>query len=86
MMKEKEVQINLKWVLSVLTVNLIVIIIILAITSSFEGVINGYVLGQMTNIAFHNFANVGTFLLLEFCKCWNIFTSRILQMLEHFYF
>lgn len=65
-MKEKEVQINLKWVLSVLPVNLIVIIIILAVTSSFEGVINGYVLGQMTNISFHNFANVGTFLLLVF--------------------
>lgn len=83
MMKEKEVQINLKWVLSVLPVNLIVIIIILAITSSFEGVINGYVLGQMTNIAFHNFANVGTFLLLVFTAYLVTYVSAYLFLLTN---
>ena len=62
-MKTKVIQINLKWVLKNLPAKLILAIIILSITSSFEGVINGYVLGQMTNIAFHNFQNVGTFLL-----------------------
>ncbi|AYN48944.1 ABC transporter ATP-binding protein [Lactobacillus johnsonii] len=80
-MKEKEVQINLKWVLSVLPVNLIVIIIILAVTSSFEGVINGYVLGQMTNISFHNFANVGTFLLLVFTAYLITYVSAYLFLL-----
>lgn len=80
-MKEKEVQINLKWVLSVLPVNLIVIIIILAVTSSFEGVINGYVLGQMTNISFHNFANVGTFLLLVFTAYLITYISAYLFLL-----
>ena len=83
MRKEKEVQINLKWVLSVLPVNLIVIIIILAITSSFEGVINGYVLGQMTNIAFHNFANVGTFLLLVFTAYLVTYVSAYLFLLTN---
>lgn len=63
-MKSKEIQISLKWVLKNLPSKLILAIVILSITSSFEGVINGYVLGQMTNIAFHNFQNVGTFLLL----------------------
>lgn len=80
-MKEKEVQINLKWVLSVLPVNLIVIIIILAVTSSFEGIINGYVLGQMTNISFHNFANVGTFLLLVFTAYLITYVSAYLFLL-----
>lgn len=80
-MKEKEVQINLKWVLPVLPVNLIVIIIILAVTSSFEGVINGYVLGQMTNISFHNFANVGTFLLLVFTAYLITYVSAYLFLL-----
>lgn len=80
-MKEKEVQINLKWVLSVLPVNLIVIIIILAVTSSFDGVINGYVLGQMTNISFHNFANVGTFLLLVFTAYLITYVSAYLFLL-----
>lgn len=82
-MKEKEVQINLKWVLSVLPVNLIVIIIILAVTSSFEGVINGYVLGQMTNISFHNFANVGTFLLLVFTAYLITYVSAYLFLLTN---
>ncbi|MTE02807.1 ATP-binding cassette domain-containing protein [Lactobacillus johnsonii] len=82
-MKEKEVQINLKWVLSVLPVNLIVIIIILAVTSSFEGVINGYVLGQMTNISFHNFANVETFLLLVFTAYLITYVSAYLFLLTN---
>lgn len=82
-MKEKEVQINLKWVLSVLPVNLIVIIVILAVTSSFEGVINGYVLGQMTNISFHNFANVETFLLLVFTAYLITYVSAYLFLLTN---
>lgn len=82
-MKEKEVQINLKWVLSVLPVNLIVIIVILAVTSSFEGVINGYVLGQMTNISFHNFANVETFLLLVFTAYLMTYVSAYLFLLTN---
>ena len=63
-MNEKKIQINLRWVLSVLPVRFTIAIIVLSITSSFEGVINGYVMGQMTNIAFNNFAGVGTFVLL----------------------
>ena len=45
-MNVKKTQINLRWVLSVLPVRFTIAIIVLSITSSFEGVINGYVMGQ----------------------------------------
>ncbi len=63
-MKVQKTQINLKWALSTIPVKLTLAIIVLSITSSFEGAINGYVLGQMTKIAFNNFKNVGLFLLM----------------------
>lgn len=80
-MKTKVIQINLKWVLKNLPAKLILAIIILSITSSFEGVINGYVLGQMTNIAFHNFQNVGTFLLFVLLAYLITYASAYLFLL-----
>ena len=56
-MKKQQNRINIKWVLSTIPTRLILVIIILSITSSFEGAINGYVLGQMTKIVFNNFKN-----------------------------
>lgn len=80
-MKTKVIQINLKWVLKNLPAKLILAIIILSSTSSFEGVINGYVLGQMTNIAFHNFQNVGTFLLFVLLAYLITYASAYLFLL-----
>lgn len=80
-MKTKVIQINLKWVLKNLPAKLILAVIILSITSSFEGVINGYVLGQMTNIAFHNFQNVGTFLLFVLLAYLITYASAYLFLL-----
>ncbi|WP_431462696.1 ABC transporter ATP-binding protein [Lactobacillus crispatus] len=80
-MKTKVIQINLKWVLKNLPAKLILAIIILSITSSFEGVINGYVLGQMTNIAFHSFQNVGTFLLFVLLAYLITYASAYLFLL-----
>lgn len=80
-MKTKVIQINLKWVLKNLPAKLILAIIILSITSSFEGVINGYLLGQMTNIAFHNFQNVGTFLLFVLLAYLITYASAYLFLL-----
>ena len=80
-MKTKVIQINLKWVLKNLPAKLILAIIILSITSSFEGVINGYVLGQMTNITFHNFQNVGTFLLFVLLAYLITYASAYLFLL-----
>ena len=80
-MKTKVIQINLKWVLKNLPAKLILAIIILSITSSFEGVINGYVLGQMTNIAYHNFQNVGTFLLFVLLAYLITYASAYLFLL-----
>lgn len=80
-MKTKVIQINLKWVLKNLPAKLILAIIILSITSSFEGVINGYVLGQMTNIAFYNFQNVGTFLLFVLLAYLITYASAYLFLL-----
>lgn len=80
-MKTKVIQINLKWVLKNLPAKLILAIIIFSITSSFEGVINGYVLGQMTNIAFHNFQNVGTFLLFVLLAYLITYASAYLFLL-----
>lgn len=80
-MKTKVIQINLKWVLKNLPAKLILAIIILSITSSFEGVINGYVLGQMTNIAFHNFQNVGIFLLFVLLAYLITYASAYLFLL-----
>lgn len=80
-MKTKVIQINLKWVLKNLPAKLILAVIILSITSSFEGVINGYVLGQMTNIAFHNFQNVGIFLLFVLLAYLITYASAYLFLL-----
>ena len=82
-MNEKKIQINLRWVLSVLPVRFTIAIIVLSITSSFEGVINGYVMGQMTNIAFNNFAGVGTFVLLVLAAYLITYVSAYLFLLTN---
>lgn len=82
-MRVKETQINLNWVLSTLPVRITIAIIVLSIASSFEGVINGYVLGQMTNIAFHNFQNVGMFILLVFVAYTITYVSAYLFLLTN---
>ena len=80
-MEEQKTHIDIKWVLSTIPNKLILVIIILSITSSFEGVINGYVLGQMTKIVFNNFENVGHFLLMVAMAYLITYTSAYLFLL-----
>lgn len=55
---KKEKSIDLKWVLKSVPFLLLVAILSLSIFSSFEGVINGYVLGKITSIDFNNLNEV----------------------------
>ena len=80
-MKKQQNRINIKWVLSTIPTRLILVIIILSITSSFEGAINGYVLGQMTKIVFNNFKNVGYFLVMVAAAYLITYTSAYLFLL-----
>ncbi len=56
------IKINFNWMCHHLPKYLMLAVLILSISSSFEGVINGYVLGQMTNIDLHRPSAITLFL------------------------
>lgn len=49
-MNKKEVNVTLKWVLSNLNPWMILSLLIFGVTSSFEGVLNGYILGYIPRL------------------------------------
>lgn len=62
----KSEKINFIWVLKTLPISLSVLILFLCIFSSFEPVLNGYIIGQIVSINLHNFPEVATFLIKAF--------------------
>lgn len=62
----KSEKINFIWVLKTLPISLSALILFLCIFSSFEPVLNGYIIGQIVSINLHNFPEVATFLIKAF--------------------
>ncbi|MEJ6348975.1 ABC transporter ATP-binding protein [Holzapfeliella sp. He02] len=63
---DHQVKINLKWILETLPTPLIVAIIILGITSSFEAILNGYIMGQIIKVNLSDLGSVTRFILQAF--------------------
>lgn len=75
---KKEKTIDLKWVLKSIPSLLLTAILLLSVFSSFEGVINGYVLGKITSIDFNNLNEVLIFGLGIFLAYLVTYTSAYL--------
>lgn len=63
---DHQVKINLKWILETLPTPLIAAIIILGIISSFEAILNGYVMGQIIKVNLSDLGSVTRFILQAF--------------------